>query len=572
MAVSGWEAVGYGLAGGFERDKEAERKKLQMEAAQKGWEWDGNGIPRPVAGSDVELLHQQNSMLTQQLQAVQSTITTDQQWSAIVDGVQTGSYESFNSQINNNPMLNEIFKQQLGVQSIQGLNPWDNDKQLGAYTSAGMNPDVISYLKQQRDAILNGQEADMSREDYLSAIKSIGTAYPIVEDNKGNLSATSLDQFLAATNLTKNAVRTDERKLVFDTVAMGKQALMGFTDRAHQASLKANEAKASIESDKARMSMQETDIMSKAISTGKPEEVMKALQLINPEAFLKMTRGDSGRRDSLQQYMEALTLAGVPESEKPAYIQKWVQKSTEGVGSVAKETDVSQLEGDRSIAKSLYTAGAANDHQWSDKARATQDRILSNLDEKEKAKAYKTIEQLEANHIAATQVEDLQKNKLPKVDKDIIQSGIDWVRMKVGSEAAQTLANVDFNTRAGMILAGYIKAMSGTAAGDPEVQRLLTNLLSGNLNDETYIRQSMKAFSDHLRKTNNMMAKGIIDVAPYSVSKYTNLAPKQSKTVKTLPVLPRDSLPGMSPTQLKGATEQLKQSKPSGQKRPLSEF
>ena len=282
---------------------------------------------------------------------------------------------------------------------------------------------------------------------------------------------------------------------------------------------------------KGKADIQSTEIMTKAIGTGNPDEVMKALQLTNPEAFLKGTRGDSGRRDSLQQYMEALTLAGVPDNEKPAYIQKWVQKTTEGVGAVSKETDVTQLSGDREGAKNLYTASAANDPEWSTKARDTQDKILSNLDEKEKAKAYKTIEQLEANHNAASAVERVLKGQIDKVDKDVIQASVDWVRMKVGSEAAQTVANVDFNTQTGMILASYIKAMSGTAASDAEVQRLMGSFLSGNLNDETYIKQSMKSFSNYLRSSNNTMAKGIIDVAPYSVSKYTNLAPKKRSVV-----------------------------------------
>jgi len=571
-----WETLGRSMSKGFDTvrgERKTEREKIQaLDAAKSNLKYDpATGSYSSMDGS-VEFLQQQNSMLTQQLKSLESNITTDKQWSAIVDGVQTGSYESFNSQINNNPTLNKIFKQQLGVQSVQSLNPWDNDKQLGAYAATGMNPEVLGYLKQQRDALLNGQEADMSREDYLSAIKSIGTAYPIVEDNKGNLSATSLDQFLAATNLTKNAVRTEERKLVYDTIAMGKQALTGVTDKAYQANVKSLEAKAVSDTDKARQGTQATDVMMKAIATGKPEEVMKALQLTNPEAFLKGTRGDSGRRDSLQQYMEALTLAGVPENEKPAYLQKWVQKSTEGVGAVSKETDVGQLSGDREEAKNLYTANAANDPEWSTKARNIQDRILSNADEKVKKSAYDTEEKLKGNHNTASNIERILKTAVPKIDKDLVQNTVDWVRTKVGAEAAQTFANVDFNTRAGMLIAAYVKEISGTAASDKERADRINDLLSGNYTDEVYIKQSMKTFANELRAENNTMAKGIIDVLPYSVSKYTNLAPKQSKTVKTLPVLPRDSLPSMSTTQLKGATEQLKQSKQGGQKRPLSEF
>lgn len=528
---SGWEAIGYGLGGGFEKDR-AERSRVQaLDAAKSNLQYDEqSGQYKPMAGSDLDLLRQQNEMLIQQFQNIQATTTKEKQWQAIVDGIESGNYDSFNKQISTNPILQKVFKNDLGVNSVQSLNAFDNDKQLNAYIAAGMNPDVVNYLKTQRDAIINGQQADMSPDEYKQAISAIGMAYPIIEKTDGSLSATSLEQFIASTNLAKHSVRSLEQKTVFDTIAMGKQAVFGVTDRAYKANRAILEAKAQVDTSKADMELFSNDIMMKAMKTGSVEEVMKALQLTNPEAFLKMTRGSSGRRDALQQFEDALDAAGIPKDQRGGLYQSYIQKTLEGVSSVAKESDVSQLGAYRKTARMLFSPESANDPEWFTKARTIQDKILSNLDEKEKAVAFKAAESLEANAGAIAGINRLLNGQIERVDKDILQSSIDWIRTKTGTENAQTLANIDFNTQAGMLLANYIKAMSGTAASDAEVQRLMGSFLAGNFTDERYIKQSMKSFMTFLQNSNNTMASKYRDTLPYTVAKTTNLKPRGQNT------------------------------------------
>lgn len=524
---TGWEAVGYGLAGGFEKEQ-TEREKVQaLAAAKEGLQYDENsGQYKPMVGSDLDLLRQTNEMLIQQFQNIQATTTTEKQWQAIVDGIETGTYDSFNKQISTNPILQKVFKQDLGINSVQNLNAFDNDKQLNAYIAAGMNPDVVNYLKTQRDAIINGNPADMSPDDYKQAITTIGITYPLIEKADGNIEATSLEKFLAATNLSKNAVRSSEQKLVFETLARGKQVLQGITDAAYRA----NVAKSELEISKSSMEMFSNEIMVKAMKTGDAKEVMKALQLTNPEAFLKMTRGDSGRRDALQQFEDALDAAGIPKDQRSGLYRSYVQKILEGVSSVAKESDVNQLGAYRETARMLFSPESANDPDWYTKARTAQDKILSNLDEKEKAVAFKAAESLEANAGAIAGINRLLNGQIERVDKDVLQSSIDWIRTKTGAENAQTLANVDFNTQAGMLLANYIKAMSGTAASDAEVQRLMGSFLAGNFTDERYIKQSMKSFMTFLQNSNNTLASKYRDTLPYTVGKTTNLKPRGQNT------------------------------------------
>lgn len=529
-----WERLGDELTGG-ER-----RKQIQaFDAAKEGLQYDPTSQQYvPMPGSDQDLLKQQNLMLKRQLEEVQKNITTSNQWASIVDGVQTGSYESFNEQISNNPMLAKVFKESMGVHAVRELSPYDNERQLTAYTQAGMNPDVIDYMRKQRDAILAGQESDMSRDDYLQAMKQIGTAYPIVEKVDGKLEATSLDQFLAATNLVKSSVRTEERKSVFDAIAMGKQALTGVTDRAYKLSMAtkeqvAREAEMKISAMEAEQPLnnEKTQVMLDAVKSRDPKKVMDALKITDPEKFLKLTRGESGKMDSLTQFLTSMEMAGISPTEQQRYLAKWVDKSVAGVGYNKEDMNVEQLTGSRTDARSLFTpqASSMSKEQWSTKAREVQDNILSNLQDQEKSAALKATEKLEANHLMATGIEKLLTQALPKVDKDAIANAKTYVLSLAGIENKQAFANIDFNTRSGMLLAGYIKAMSGTAASDTEVTRLLNSLEAGKLSDESYIKQSMQSFAKQLRADNNNLGKMYIDVMPYTIGKTTNLKPKSSQ-------------------------------------------
>ena len=108
-----------------------------------------------------------------------------------------------------------------------------------------------------------------------------------------------------------------------------------------------------------------------------------------------------------------------------------------------------------------------------------------------------------------------------KIDKDTIADAKTFVEKKIGKESAQSIANVDFDTRSGIILANFMKEMSGTAVADAEVTRLRNILLGGNLTDETYVKSALDSFAKEIQAQNIELGSTLGDTAPYSVNKYT---------------------------------------------------
>ena len=70
-----------------------------------------------------------------------------------------------------------------------------------------------------------------------------------------------------------------------------------------------------------------------------------------------------------------------------------------------------------------------------------------------------------------------------------------------------------------MLLYGYIHTMSGSAYSQNEIEAHMKTLLSGNLNDEVYIRKSMASFSEQIKHKNTIMGKKYIDTLPATVAK-----------------------------------------------------
>jgi hypothetical protein len=566
-ADDGWAAVGYSLAGGFEKDI-AEREKIQaLDAAKANLQWDQeSGKYNPMPGSELDMVKTQNQMLQQQLAEVQKTVTTDKQWNTIVDSVQTNNFDSFNKLMNEDPNLNKIFKQNEGIHAVRQFDP-TNPSHINAMQKGGFNPQVLEHIK----------AGNATPEE----ITQIGNAYPVIEKQDGSFQATSLEDFLAKTNLLKSATRTTESKTVLDAIAMGKQAITGVTDAAYKSSLQSSQAKSTLEASTAKKGIQGNEIMMKAMSTGSAEEVLKAFQITNPELYLKTTRGSDSKRDSLQQYMEALDLASVPKEERPGYVEKWIQKTTEGVGAVSKEKDITQLGGAQKTATELFspTASSIPPKEWATKAQETENNLLYNLPPAQAEAVAKVKTKLESTNATATLAEKLLKGPAQKVSRGAIDEATQWVEAKLGIETKQALANVDFNTRSGMLVAGFLKEMSGTAVADQEVQRNLVTMLSGNLNDETYVRTALKSFAQSLRDKNNLDAKPYMNTLPATIGRTTNLKPKYNdgqRSVGGNKPISNDSLPplifpGKGSTST-GGFPTIKSKPQQGGKPPLDSF
>ena len=233
--TDGYESLGYALAGGYADDRETKRKAVQLQAAQQGMQFDDKGNLGYMQGSKEDLQAQEFSMVKQQLQELESRYIKQDTWQSLEAGLKDGNYRQFNSFLSSSPKVRDMYAQ-MGVQSVETFDPY-NPEHLQAYQKSGFNPDVISYLTQARD----GQVEGMGPEEVRSVAKSLGVAYPLVRGIDNSFSVAPINDFVASTNLLKEAKSSEQRKLFFDTIAQGQNAIKGLTSRAYEASLQKQE-------------------------------------------------------------------------------------------------------------------------------------------------------------------------------------------------------------------------------------------------------------------------------------------------------------------------------------------
>jgi len=344
-------------------------------------------------------------------------------------------------------------------------------------------------------------------------------------DSEGNWSIRSSDALAKETNLWNNLDSKGQDR--YTKQARHINAILkgaGITleeEEAGETVTAAAQAEAEAGISTSELVEQKATMMSEAIATGDPKEVTRTFMLTNPEQFV----GSKGRtrRDSLEQAVTAFTASNpdATDEETQQFYNNFLQKTFEGVGSVREESDIAQLSG---VQKEAVDSEGKSD----DEVRDIESRIFAKLDEKKKASAMKDIDRMKANFNTSSNLSRILEEGGDKIDKDIIADLNTWTNKKLGSETQQTLDNVDFNTRSGLLLANFIKEISGTAASQPEIDRLKDILLGGNLTDEIYVRQAIRTFSDELVLQTKQLAGNLKDTAPHSIRKYTKQQDKQA--------------------------------------------
>ena len=232
---SGAYALGYALGGGYASDREDKRKAVQLQAAQQGMQFDEQGNLGYMQGSKEDLQAQEFTMIKQQLQELESRYIKKDTWDALEGGLKDGNYSQFNSFLSSSPKVREMYSQ-MGVQSVETFDPY-NEEHLKAYQQSGFNPDVINYLTQARDGKIEG----MNQDEVRNVAKSLGVAYPLVRGTDNSFSVSPINDFVASTNLLKEAKSDEQRKLFFDTIAQGQNTIKGLTSRAYEANLQKQE-------------------------------------------------------------------------------------------------------------------------------------------------------------------------------------------------------------------------------------------------------------------------------------------------------------------------------------------
>lgn len=302
--ADGYEALGYALAGGYADDRETKRKAVQLQAAQQGMQFDDKGNLGYMPGSKEDLQAQEFSMVKQQLQDLESRYIKQDTWQSLEAGLKDGNYSQFNSFLSSSTKVRDMYAQ-MGVQSVETFDPY-NPEHLQAYQKSGFNPDVISYLTQARD----GQIEGMGPDEVRSVAKSLGVAYPLVRGTDNSFSVAPINDFVASTNLLKEAKSSEQRKLFFDTIAQGQNAIKGLTSRAYEASLQKQE----LENQKSNIE-------------GQTEQ----LKLTDMQTYLEQNPGSS-----LADYMATMKAKSMKAESKSA-MEKEIEYIRENYGDDAAQ-------------------------------------------------------------------------------------------------------------------------------------------------------------------------------------------------------------------------------------------
>ena len=351
----------------------------------------------------------------------------------------------------------------------------------------------------------------------------------------------------------------------------GAYAKTGYTAVARKEVI--DNMKGDIAISKGKVDMAKDTITGKALSSGDPDTVMAALKLTDPELWLKVKQGGSVHMDAYTQAITAFT-KGNPDATKSEienFNSAFATKTVAGVGYVAQNKNVDDLTGGQKKANSLFTTEAASNPKWKDDAQAIQNDVISNLSSEQKTMVVEADKKLTSNNMTATMVEKLLKSPTTaKMSRGAIDNMLTYASKITGLKNDQALNNVDFNSRSGMIVAEFIKEISGTAAADAEVTRLMDVFLGGNLTDETYVKRAMAAFADQLRIKNNEIGKQYKQYLPYTVGTTTNLKPK-SKQPQVLG-LPTRELSLATEARIKQQGMNIKPAPSQGGKKSAADF
>lgn len=251
MAQStGWGAVGYGIAGGFDRDRVQELDKAKI---NKGIDPNTN---QPFAGTKEDLLNQEVMMLKQTLQDTQSQMIKSNEYDALADSVANGDFSSWNSLINTNPVMNDIYKNQQGIHKVYAPTEDTFEEYSIELDKAGLEP-VSEYIKNQLanidqqtgqpisdTVIVDGLEVPAdTKENIQNIIKQVGVAFPMAEKADGTKELMSLEEHLATTGLMKSKFIQSQNELMLDAIAGAENSIQGITTTLVEANDKVAQAK-----------------------------------------------------------------------------------------------------------------------------------------------------------------------------------------------------------------------------------------------------------------------------------------------------------------------------------------
>ena len=262
----------------------------------------------------------------------------------------------------------------------------------------------------------------------------------------------------------------------------------------------------------------------------------------------------NARRDSLKQTTDAFFAAKGPRPEGNGpeaqqwdkdYRQMnsdWQQKSVAGTGSVNENQNVLETAANFKTTQGWEDSGYMVDVSKvskSDLASMSRVSHQNSLNNKDANGVYKKtkenmIGRKQAIEQTLTLLDDTKPGgKYDKLDKDVIANGIQVAKNLVGVTDEKAVTNMDWNTRSGMILAGYLRSMSGLTVTEQERKFIMGIMTSGNFSDEKSMIKAIEGFGNEMKREQNSNANALFYHDPYTATAmrmYSNLDTGEATT------------------------------------------
>jgi len=153
---------------------------------------------------------------------------------------------------------------------------------------------------------------------------------------------------------------------------------------------------------------------------------------------------------------------------------------------------------------------------------ATESGLKANLSTEDKALVKDTTKQMRANKTTIESIDVLmQEVKAGKItpDKDIVANIANYGKRLVGITDEKAIANINWDTKSGMLLASYLRSTSGMAVTEGERDFLTTIMKGGALADEKSMYKAMEAFRQGLDTEQQSLGNTMFQNAPATATK-----------------------------------------------------
>lgn len=498
---SGWEALGYGLGGGYERDRQIEeeerktkRAELQLQAAEKGYSITQEGGVQPSPSNAIEQALLDMNMRLKQLQSYKAKQDTFQAFQA---DIEEGSVSNLNSMVNSEeykPLFNSM-----GYNGIRLLNKEDpRDVQMVRSTFSN-----LGYSQDDINTILVGNEESPGIMADEQAWRGLVQAYPVLQKTNGQDSIVSMSEIYNGLGLHKLPAAKKAFEQSADRLAVVKNALNGKFQYMADIEKKQKEAEAK--------------------KTG-AEANIKELE------YTKMTDWfDKNPDKTFADYKRSVEAKPADiRKEQEASILDFTMKNREGfMKSIDAGTDITMSDG--TVVPIYKAASLAQGDKDLSSGERTYFSGLSTA-HKQFSNIYNKIDK---GDIDWGSMEKFQTEVAKRAGEKGVGYFQEFKKLVTGEKEAspeeirgqflKILDRIELDSEVKTAMASYIKAMSGAAVSDQERSFYVDTITSGAWSTKESAMSSIKGFLTGIKSSFESGLSSIKGEFPKSYLDYKNL-------------------------------------------------